>query len=141
MPKNTFVLPNYTDMTPEEIGQAMLAYLEECGQTFSDGAPATPENINWMFAVYAIDRCAVEDGSDLQNLLSAMNKHYEGPISVHEGWGGCEADSNLELITEKLVFDLRENIETHNSEATLAAVKLGWVDANLYQCYISETDE
>jgi hypothetical protein len=125
-------LTDHANMTPAEIEGAMLAFLE--GQhAFDENMPATPENVNWMTAVYAIESGVICTAADLTNLLAAMEKHYAGPISIHEGWGGCEADSNKELITEKLGFDLFENMEMHNVRATLAAIELGWLNADEYE--------
>ena len=107
----------------------MKTYLLDCipSDIFSEDFPATPENINYMYAVSCID----DGDDDLESILEAMNKHYAGPIAVYES-GGCSADSNQELIVSKLEFDLRENIESHNADATLEAVRLGWIDADDY---------
>lgn len=125
-------ITDHATMTPEEINRAMFSFLSGL-HTFDDEMPATSENLNWMVSVYAIDHGAVGSEADLQNLLAAMNKHYAGPISIHEGWGGCEADSNQELITEKLRFDLGENFGSHNVQATIAAINLGWLSADDYE--------
>lgn len=125
-------LTNHQNMTADELNREMVTFLTNCGQTFDSNLPMTRENINWMTAVYAIDHRHVETANDLINLLAAMNKHYEGPINIHEGWGGCEADSNQDLITSKIRFDLSECWEDHNVQATLSAIELGWYDADDY---------
>lgn len=121
-------LTNHADMTAEELNRDMVSFLAGHNHTFDEHMPMTRENINWMTAVYAVESSLVETAEDLTNLLAAMNKHYEGPISIHEGWGGTEADSNQELITEKLRFDMTENSICLNILATTAAIELGWVE-------------
>lgn len=125
-------IQDHANLTSEQLREMMLEYLESSHCEFSEDMPATPENINWMLAVYMIQDDFVQSKEDLLNLLACMNKHYEGPTSVHEGWGGCEADSNQELITEKLKFDLGELFEMHNVQATLAAIELGWMSGEDY---------
>ena len=121
-------LTNYATMTADELNREMVSFVLNYGVEFNEYMPMTRENINWMVAVYAVEQSLVESAEDLTNLLAAMNKHYDGPISVHEGWGGCEADSNQELITEKIRFDMRENSICLNIPAITAAIELGWVE-------------
>lgn len=143
-------LTNHATMTTEELNREMVSFVMGHGAEFNEHMPMTRENINWMVAVYAVEQSLVETAEDLTNLLAAMNKHYEGPISVHEGWGGCEADSNQELITEKIRFDMRENSICLNIPAITAAIELGWVeqseldevlDEMAYDIIVGSTDE
>ena len=120
-------LTNHATMTADELNREMVSFVLNYGVEFNEHMPMTRENINWMVAVYAVEQSLVETAEDLTNLLAAMNKHYEGPISIHEGWGGCEADSNEELITEKIRFDMRENSISLNITAITAAIALGWI--------------
>lgn len=131
---------NHADLTPEEIGSAMSDFLQGCGVAFDSNMPKTPENMNWMTVVYAIEGGFVDSVDDINNLLATIEKHYSGPISIHEGWGGCEADSNKELITEKLEFDLREFGECHHVNATRAAVELGWISSEYYEEVLKSID-
>lgn len=112
--------------------ERILDYLP--ADIFNNNLPATPENINWMYAVACID----DGDGDLESMLETMNKHYTGPISIHEGHGGCEADSNQELIIQKIRFDMRENPDSINVEATLEAVRLGWIGADEYQEFLDD---
>lgn len=109
----------------EGIRQVMLECIPE--EYFTNGEmEKSPQNINWMFTVWALDG-AEFDEEGLRLLLQVLDKHYSGEISIHEGWGGCEADSNQELISEKIRFDASEH--TNDSDTLRAAVKMGWVDA------------
>lgn len=127
-------LTDHQNMTADELNREMVTFLiSACGHTFDENMPMTRENINWMTAVYAIDFQYAKTAEDLTNLLAALDKHYEGPINIHEGWGGCEADSNRDLIVSKIHFDLGECWEDHNTSATLSAIELGWVDADRYE--------
>lgn len=93
---------------------------------------ATPENLNWMLAVQSIDEGGMQTVAELKSILKLMNAHHKGPINIHEGWGGTEADSNADLISEKIKFDLRESFDMHNVQATIAAIEAGLVSASEY---------
>ncbi len=100
--------------------------------------PKTPESENFMYTVIAID----EGKSDLIGLLKALDDSYSGVIDIHEGYDGVEADSNQDLISQKIEFDLRENFESHNKAATLEAIKLNWINCTLetYQELLAESN-
>ena len=121
-------IANHANMTADELNAEMTAFAIFNRVEFSDQFPATRENINWMVAVYAVERGLADTAEGMSNLLAAMNKHYAGPISIHEGWGGIEADSNQDLIIEKIRFDMRENVPFVSLHAMIAAVKLGWIE-------------
>ena len=85
----------------------------------------TPENVNWMYAVQQLDLGRI----DLVVLLKELDDNYSGAISINEGWGGCEADSNLKLITEKIEFDFDYDPAcTYARKAILEAIRLNWTD-------------
>lgn len=116
---------NMLTLDVEGIRQVMLECIPE--EYFTNGEmEKTPQNINWMFTVWVLDNLELDE-ADLRLLLQVLNKHYSGEISIHEGWGGCEADSNQELISEKIRFDASEH--SNDSDTLRAAVKMGWVDA------------
>lgn len=103
----------------------------------------TPENVNWMYACHQLDECTCGT-DDLVGLLKELDDNYSGPINIQEDWGGCSATSNKELITEKLVFDLQENVFAHNREAILEVFRLGWnfyYDLEEYEEYLAESEE
>ena len=103
----------------------------------------TPQNVNWMYAVQELDECTC-GRDDLIGLLKELDDNYSGTISIHEGWGGCEADSNQELITQKLIFDLHEHVYAHNREAILEVFRLGWdfyFNLEEYEEYLAESEE
>jgi len=111
---------------------------EEFEKQFNMGK--TPENVNWMYAVQELDGGT----DDLVGLLKALDDNYSGPINIQEDWGGCSARSNKELITEKLRFDLHENVYAHNREAILEVFRLGWdfyYDLEEYEEYLAESEE
>lgn len=114
---------------------ARTEMLEQIPTIWWDNFEQTPQYINWAFAISMIDDFgaeSVEEAVDYLNyVLDTMNTHYDGPISIHEGWGGTEADSNQELITEKLEFDMRETPEFIDPLLYHAAVQLGWLDAEI----------
>lgn len=129
------MIQNYKDLSAEQLRAAMIDAIPS--DTFGEGGShmkETPDNINWMFVVYNIE--TAETADDLREILNVMNHHYAGPISIHEGWGGCEADSNLELITEKLRFDMGENPDCLNVNAYVSAVELGWLSfEEIEECF------
>ena len=130
---------DYEDATAEELANAIEAFIPN--GTFSGDFEKTPERLNWMLAVYAIDFGYAQTPQDLRNLLAVMNAHYAGPISIHEDGGGCNANSNQELITSKIEFDLSEHAGEYNQDATLSAVELGWVDFSyVTEAAMSELD-
>jgi hypothetical protein len=121
------MIQNYKAMSVEELRTAMLAVIPD--NTWHEELAPTPENLNWMFVVFKVHDAKSAD--DLQDLLAILNQQYAGPISIHEGWGGTEADSNLELITEKLRFDWYELSDEYTA-VYQAAVALGWLDSEEY---------
>ena len=98
----------------------------------------TSENVNWMYAVRSINNGT----NDLIGLLQDLDDNYSGVIDLHEGYGGIEADSNQEIISEIIEFDLREALEHHNAEATLEAIRLNWINFSLeeYQELVAEEE-
>ncbi len=111
-------------MNTAELRTKMLDYIPE---EYFEVIERTPENINWMYAVTSIDNG--ED--DLLGILATLNDHFDGEFHISEGDGGCEARTNQELITSKIEFNIAQGYFC--PEATGAAIKLGWLDAEDYE--------
>jgi hypothetical protein len=116
------MIQGYKTMTADQLRTAMLAVIP--ADTW-ENLEQSPQNINWMYVVWSIYEA--ESAQDLSDLLELLNQHYAGPISIHEGWGGLEADSNLEIITGSIQFDMQQGFIDENDAVYRWVIELGWV--------------
>ncbi|MCL2874744.1 MAG: DUF424 domain-containing protein [Betaproteobacteria bacterium] len=124
------IIQNHKTMTASELHAAMKGYLVNhpmLNHDFVEGDD--PQNVNYMFAVWAIEADArIESKQDMLDLLSVLEKQCP-VIAIDEGfYGGCRANSNQELIVQKIKFDIaNEFYHADDYPAYQAAVELGWL--------------
>jgi hypothetical protein len=95
---------NIESMSKPEIRQAMIDTIQgqDTYELYTEQAEDA-SHINYVFACMYLKADYEPSDETKQTLLQILDAH-EPVIAISEGWGGIEANSNLELIEDLIRF-------------------------------------